>query len=109
MAGSLPEDNALRRLHAEYATVRALAEAGSVAEAAPRILQAVCETFDWAYGGLWRVNTTGGVLSCVETWTSLSSPAASLAARNRETNVSDLFWIRLRSSPQKCELRRLEA
>ena len=85
MARPLPEDNALRRLHAEYATVRALAEAGSLPEAAPRILQAICETFDWAYGGLWRVNVTGGVLSCVETWTPPSGAGATLAADGETT------------------------
>jgi PAS domain S-box-containing protein len=87
MARPLPEDNAVRRLHAEYATVRALAEAGSMAEAAPRILQAICETLDWAYGGLWRVKPSGGVLTCVETWTAPSGPGAALAAENRGTTL----------------------
>ncbi|MCG6926814.1 MAG: response regulator [Acidobacteria bacterium] len=87
MARPLPEDYAVRRLHAEYATVRALAEAGSLPEAAPRILRAICETLDWSYGGLWRVNPTGGVLSCVETWTEPSGPAAGLADENRETTL----------------------
>jgi two-component system sensor histidine kinase/response regulator len=82
MARSLPEDNAVRRLHAEYATVRALAEAGSLTEATPRILGAICETFDWDYGGMWRVYATGGVLTCVETWTPPSGRGAPLAREN---------------------------
>ncbi len=78
------EDNAVRRLHAEYATVRALAEAGSLPDAAPRILEAVCETFGWEYGGLWRVNPTGGVLRCVEAWHSPSGAGEELSGKARQ-------------------------
>jgi two-component system sensor histidine kinase/response regulator len=68
MPRPLSEDNAVRRLHAEYATVRALAEAGSLSQAAPRILQSVCETLGWEYGALWRVDPTAGALRCVVAW-----------------------------------------
>jgi PAS domain S-box-containing protein len=84
MTQSLPEDNAVRRLHAEYATVRALAEAGSLSEAAPKILQAVCETFDWAYGGLWRVDVGAGLLRCVDVWQLEPGRGEDLAAKTRE-------------------------
>jgi PAS domain S-box-containing protein len=68
MTRPLSEDNAVRRLHAEYATVRALAEAGSLSQAAPRILESVCETLGWDYGALWRVDPTVGALRCVVAW-----------------------------------------
>ena len=84
MVRPLPEDNAVRRLHAEYTTVRALAEAGSIAEAAPRILQVVCETFDWAYGGLWRVDPSAGLLRCVEAWHAPHGPGADLSGEARD-------------------------
>src|SRR5512139_1875082 len=64
----LPEDEAVRRLHAQYAVARSLAESSSVEEAARRILQAICETLDWEHGGLWRVDGPERVLRCVETW-----------------------------------------
>ena len=80
----LPEDNAVRRLHAEYATVRALAEAGSLPDAAHRILECVCETFGWEYGGLWRVDPTGGVLRCVEAWHSPSGAGRDLSGSARQ-------------------------
>jgi PAS domain S-box-containing protein len=83
MTQPLPEDNAVRRLHAEYATVRALAESATLAEAGPRILQAVCETLDWAYGGLWRVDPAAGVLRCVDAWHLPSGSGEDLAARTR--------------------------
>jgi PAS domain S-box-containing protein len=64
----LPEDEAVRRLHAQYAVARSLAESSSVEEAARRILQAICETLGWEHGGLWRVDGSERVLRCVETW-----------------------------------------
>jgi PAS domain S-box-containing protein len=47
---------------------RALAESASLAEAAPRVLQAMCEALSWDYGALWNVDPAPGVLRCVETW-----------------------------------------
>jgi two-component system, sensor histidine kinase and response regulator len=63
-----PENEAVRRLHAEYATARALAESASLREAAPRVLAAVCENLGWEHGALWRLDPPAGVLRCVEVW-----------------------------------------
>jgi PAS domain S-box-containing protein len=57
-----------RRLTAEYVAARALAESASLAEAAPRVLQAMCEAFDWEHGALWSLDAGAGVLRCVHTW-----------------------------------------
>jgi len=57
-----------RRLTAEYVAARALAESGSLAEAAPRVLQAMCEALDWEHGALWSLDSGAGVLRCVHTW-----------------------------------------
>jgi two-component system, sensor histidine kinase and response regulator len=65
---ALPENEAVRRLHAQYAVARALAESSSLGEAASRILQAICEALGWDYAGLWQVDAALGVLQCVETW-----------------------------------------
>ena len=51
MTSPLPENEAVRRLHAQYAVARALAESSSLGEAAPRILQAICEALGWDHGG----------------------------------------------------------
>src|SRR5512141_3510514 len=64
----LPEDEAVRRLHAQYAVARVLAESSSLEEAASRILPAICETLGAEHGGLWRLDPAAGVLRCVETW-----------------------------------------
>src|SRR5262245_16124341 len=56
------------RLSAAYATARVLAESMTLEEAAPRILQAICEGLGWAHGALWRLDEAEGVLRCVESW-----------------------------------------
>jgi len=56
------------RLSAAYATARVLAEAGTLDEATPRILQAICDSLGWAHGALWRLDEASGLLRCVETW-----------------------------------------
>jgi PAS domain S-box-containing protein len=62
------EGRADRRLTAEYVAARALAESASLAEAAPRVLQAMCEALRWDYGALWNVDSGANALRCVEAW-----------------------------------------
>jgi PAS domain S-box-containing protein len=56
------------RLAAQYAVTRVLAEAPTLANATPRILQAVCESLNWSVGAIWRVDQKEKLLRCVETW-----------------------------------------
>ena len=42
--------------------------AGSVAEARPMILKAICELLEWDMGAVWDVDSEAGVLRCVEVW-----------------------------------------
>jgi signal transduction histidine kinase/DNA-binding response OmpR family regulator len=57
-----------RRLAAQYATTHILAEAGSLADAMPRILQAVGESLDWVMGARWSIDPEANVLRCAEMW-----------------------------------------
>ena len=57
-----------QRLRAQYAVTRALAESETLAEAAPSILRAICETLDWQLGALWTADNQAGVLVCEEVW-----------------------------------------
>ena len=59
-----------RRLTAEYVAARALLEATTIDEAAPRILQAICETLGWEHGALWTVDREADSLRCAEIWNS---------------------------------------
>ena len=58
----------MERLTAEYVSAHALAESATLAEAATRVLQALCEELGWDFGALWNVDVHGGILRCVETW-----------------------------------------
>ncbi len=58
-----------RRLAAQYATTRVLAEAETPAQAGPRILATIGTSLDWDLGVLWRVNSCERVLRCSAIWT----------------------------------------
>src|SRR5262245_428010 len=57
-----------RRLATQGAVTRALAESRTMREAAPRILEAVCEHLGWEVAGLWQVDQQDGVLRAAEVW-----------------------------------------
>jgi PAS domain S-box-containing protein len=57
-----------RRLTAEYVAARALTDAATLADAAPRVLEALCTALSWDYGALWHVDASGGALRCVQAW-----------------------------------------
>ena len=48
--------SAERGLAAQYAAARILAEAGSLRDAAPRLLEAICVALGWELGTMWRVD-----------------------------------------------------
>ena len=48
--------SASRRLTAEHVAARALVDAATFAEAAPKILQAICESLGWEHGALWKID-----------------------------------------------------
>ena len=45
-----------QRTRVVYETACALAESTTLVEAAPRMLEAICEALGWEYGALWRVD-----------------------------------------------------
>ncbi len=67
-SGRSGPDARARRLAAEYATTRVLAESGPLAAATSRILEAICTTLGWDHGALWRVDPNADRLRCVESW-----------------------------------------
>jgi two-component system sensor histidine kinase/response regulator len=88
MAPPLPENEAIRRLHAEYTITRALAESRSLREAAPRILAAVCETLGWVHGALWQVDVAAERMRCVESWHSAATPLPEFEAATWATTFA---------------------
>jgi GAF domain-containing protein len=77
--------HAAQRLTAEYVSARALAESATLAEAAVRVLQALCEALGWDHGALWNVDADGGVLNCVETWHLPTVTVTQFEAASRRT------------------------
>jgi PAS domain S-box-containing protein len=67
------------------AITSALAASGSLVEAAPDILRAVCTTFGWQTGALWTVEPHLDQLQCVSVLhvSPLSTPEFEAATRNR--------------------------
>ncbi len=61
-------DSAKRRLTAEHVAARALVESATFGDAAPKILEAICEALGWEFGALWRIDHESEVLRCVDTW-----------------------------------------
>ena len=61
-AGIAPQAPLLRDI------ARALGETATLADAAPRMLAAVCEALGWEYGALFLVDRAGHALRCVGTW-----------------------------------------
>jgi two-component system sensor histidine kinase/response regulator len=55
-------------LTVEHVTARALVEATTFDEAAPRILQAICEALGWEHGAVWTIDREAGLLRCGEIW-----------------------------------------
>ena len=81
-------DQAERRLATHQATTRVLAEAKTLREAAPRILQAVCEGLGWEHGALWSVDRPTSVLRCEEAWHIPTTPFAEFEAISRRTTFA---------------------
>ena len=57
-----------QRALAQHDATLVVAEAPTLAEAAPRLLQVICETVRWDVGALWQVDARAGVLRCAAIW-----------------------------------------
>ena len=57
-----------RRLAAEHEISYILAVSDTLNAAAPRMIQAICESLNWDAGTLWVVDRNAQLLRCVELW-----------------------------------------
>ena len=57
-----------RRLGVQHTASRVLAESPRLADAVPKILEAICESLGWKVGAMWRVDPEAGVLRCGDLW-----------------------------------------
>jgi PAS domain S-box-containing protein len=70
-----------RRLTAQYTATRVLADALTLQEASPQILQAICQGLKWEVGELWCVDQDN-LLQLVGAWHKSSLNTAQLAAES---------------------------
>ena len=76
-----------QRLLAQHRVTRILAEAVTVEEAAPRILQALCECLDCHFSIYWRVDPEEDVLRCAALWRAPSDEAAQFESATRASRL----------------------
>ena len=74
-----------QRLLVQYRVTRILADATTVAEATPKILQAMCECLGWDLGAVWRIDPKAGVLRCAELWRTSSVEAEQFEVVTRKS------------------------
>jgi len=74
-----------RRLAAQYAVTRVLAEAVTLATASQEILQAIGKGLGWEAAVLWVMAPQADVLRCVDTWHDPGLALAEFVARTRES------------------------
>lgn len=74
-----------RRLAAQYAVTRALAESSSLSQATPKLLQYVCEALRWDLGEMWSVNAESNTLHIEGSWSVPSYEAEEFEKAGRKT------------------------
>ncbi len=73
-----------RCLVAEHAVTRILAQAAEIINAAPGMMQAICESLGWDVGVVWTVDRQAHVLRCVHVWQAPTVEAPAFAQASRE-------------------------
>ncbi len=74
-----------RRLAAQHAATRVLAESDTLVEATPQILAAICEGLDWDLGAMWEVDAAAAEMRCVSVWSRPDRAAPEFEAVTRGT------------------------
>ena len=72
-----------RRLEAQFQVARTLAESNSIGDAAPSLLQAICEGLGWEMGQMWILDRAADALGWLATWHVPSVSASELVAASR--------------------------
>ncbi|MGH9944105.1 MAG: PAS domain S-box protein [Pyrinomonadaceae bacterium] len=62
------QKQAEQRLALLYGITRLITEEPTPGDAAPRVLQLICESMGWEEGALWQLDSEAGVLRCHDVW-----------------------------------------
>jgi PAS domain S-box-containing protein len=72
-----------RRLAAQYAVTRVLAESNTLADAIPKMLRCICEGVGWDVGEFWRVDTEANLLRWDGMWDAAANSGTEFGAVSR--------------------------
>ena len=73
-----------KRLAAQHAVTRILAEATTLHGAATKFLEAICHSLQWDFGGIWGIKLETETLHCVQTWHAPGARVEAFEAMTRE-------------------------
>ena len=76
------------RTAVNLAVARILSESPALTDAAPRILQAVCQTLGWEVGAFWMPVPNGSVLRCLKIWESRVGKFPKFKAASRKLKLA---------------------
>jgi len=76
------------RLATQNAISRVLADSTTLNDAAPRILQTICESEGWDFGTIWETDKKSNKLRFLQAWHRPELPADELAAETRDLNFA---------------------
>lgn len=90
-----------RRLAAQYAVARILAEAesGNLDEACQQMLASICRDFGFVAGTLWRCCEDGRSVQCIDIWCEPEEAFRSFVATTRHLTLAADACLRARFSP----------
>ena len=77
-----------QRVQIQYQVTRIVAEAPSLREAAPALLQTIGAGLGWQWGALWQPDDAAGVLHCMEFWHEANFDAPQFEADTRKWTFS---------------------
>jgi PAS domain S-box-containing protein len=69
----------------EYGVTRVLAESGTLAEAAPKIIQAICEGMGWDFSAMWLLDRSTDKLRCVDVWHATRAEVSAFETQTRDS------------------------
>jgi len=72
-----------RRVAAQHTITRILSQSESLTEAAPSIIQAMCDTLEWIFGAVWQVGASSDQLECVASHPAAACPKFAQATQTR--------------------------
>ncbi|MFQ4145422.1 PAS domain S-box protein [Chlorogloeopsis sp. ULAP02] len=88
-----------RRKAARYAVTCVLAEATTLVDAVPAILQSLCESLQWQLGSIWSIDKHHNVLRYVNSWHASTNNLQEFIAVNQQTTFAPgiglpgMIWV----------------